>query len=254
MTEFVNMPIPVEKFSDVCAVLSGIASAIVPEIKGNGVNLTDVVRIPAVESSARSADAEAFQPAIQNGVTVDSDEIDAHGWPWSADLHASTKGKTKDGLWRMKVGVTRPEPKPGFPLPTTETPSETSTLSPEPQVAAGATEPAGSSQIAEPASAAASPEVDEDDEFAAFRAATAKVDAAEAEAAASVPARVWTDADLAVLCNQAAVKLNDPAPVKALIAEYVPAGEVAHSRNVPADKRAAFVAAVEAKAGIEFAG
>jgi hypothetical protein len=40
------------------------------------------------------------------------DDVDAQGWPWSADLHASTKAKTKDGLWRMKVGVTRPAPKP----------------------------------------------------------------------------------------------------------------------------------------------
>jgi hypothetical protein len=35
---------------------------------------------------------------------------------------------------------------------------------------------------------------------------------------------------------------------------YVPEGQVAHSRNIPEDKRAEFVAAVEAKAGIEFAG
>jgi len=34
----------------------------------------------------------------------------------------------------------------------------------------------------------------------------------------------------------------------------VPTGEVAHSRNIPDEKRAEFAAAVEAKAGIEFAG
>lgn len=44
------------------------------------------------------------------------DEVDAHGWPWSAELHASSKSKTKNGLWRMKVGVSRPDPKPGRPL------------------------------------------------------------------------------------------------------------------------------------------
>lgn len=43
-------------------------------------------------------------------------EIDTDGWPWSPDLHSTTKGKTKDGLWRMKVGVKRPASKPGFPL------------------------------------------------------------------------------------------------------------------------------------------
>jgi hypothetical protein len=46
---------------------------------------------------------------------ADAGELDAGGWPWDASLHASTKGKTKDGLWRMKVGVSRPDPKPGFP-------------------------------------------------------------------------------------------------------------------------------------------
>jgi glycine/D-amino acid oxidase-like deaminating enzyme len=151
----------------------------------------------------------------------------------------------------MKVGVTRPEPKAGFPK-TTETPSSTSTPSQASPAADGATEPAGSSPTEAPASAAASQE--DDDEFAAFREAAAKADAADTAAAASVPPRAYTDADLGALCNQAAVKMNDPAPVKALIAEFVPQGEVAHSRNVPADKRADFVKAVEAKAGIEFAG
>lgn len=49
-------------------------------------------------------------------------EVDADGWPWSADLHASTKAKTKAGLWRMKVGASRPAPKEGFPK---STPAET---------------------------------------------------------------------------------------------------------------------------------
>lgn len=43
-------------------------------------------------------------------------ELDTAGWPWMAVLHARSKGKTKDGLWRMKVGVSRPDPKPGYPL------------------------------------------------------------------------------------------------------------------------------------------
>ena len=48
--------------------------------------------------------------------TLNGDALDAHGWPWSADLHASTQTITKEGLWRMKVGVKRPDPKPGFPI------------------------------------------------------------------------------------------------------------------------------------------
>lgn len=42
--------------------------------------------------------------------------IDAHGHAWSADLHAASQSFTKAGLWRMKVGATRPDPKPGYPV------------------------------------------------------------------------------------------------------------------------------------------
>lgn len=197
---------------------------------------------PAAEQSGAAAEAS---PAASN-----DGEIDAHGHPWSADLHASTKGKTKDGLWRMKVGVSRPDPLPGFPV------EDASQASPD---AATATEPAGSSQTQAPESAPASQDGspaagDEDDEFAAFRAAAAKSDAEDAAAKACVPARKWTDADLGALCNQAAVKLGDPSPVKEIITQFIPEGTVAHSRNIPEDQREAFAKAVEAKAGIEFAG
>ena len=40
-----------------------------------------------------------------------SNTLDAAGWPWSAELHSATKSMTKAGLWRMKVGVERPDPK-----------------------------------------------------------------------------------------------------------------------------------------------
>lgn len=190
---------------------------------------------PVAEPSQASGAAEASQAADPDAML--SDEVDAHGWPWSPELHASTKGMTKDGLWRMKVGVTRPDPKPGFPI------GDIGTASTGEESNAPATAPA----------ATASP-IEEDDEFAAFRQASEKLEAKDAEAKASIPARKWTDADLGALCNQAAVKLGDPNPVKAIIAEFVPAGEVAHSRNIPDEKRAEFAAAVEAKAGIEFAG
>lgn len=53
-------------------------------------------------------------------VTPDTEtvEIDADGHPWSADIHAASKSKTKAGLWRMKVGASRPAPMPGFPRST----------------------------------------------------------------------------------------------------------------------------------------
>lgn len=150
----------------------------------------------------------------------------------------------------MKVGVSRPDPLPGFPV------EDASQASPD---AATATEPAGSSQTPAPESAPASQDGspaagEDDDEFAAFRAAAAKSDAEDAAAKASVPARKWTDADLGALCNQAAVKLGDPSPVKEIIAQFIPEGTVAHSRNIPEDQRENFAKAVEAKAGIEFAG
>lgn len=43
-------------------------------------------------------------------------DLDAHGHAYDAKLHAATQSKTKDGLWRMKVGVKRPDPAPGYPL------------------------------------------------------------------------------------------------------------------------------------------
>lgn len=55
----------------------------------------------------------AATPPSGDGAPV---ELDAHGHPWSADLHASSKSKTTQGLWRMTVGVARPEPAPGYPL------------------------------------------------------------------------------------------------------------------------------------------
>lgn len=165
--------------------------------------------------------------------------LDAHGHPWSAELHASTKGTTKDGLWRMKVGVSRPDPAPGYPI-----------VEPTGTKTDGAVSgPAGSAT-----SGTAGSPAGEEDEFAAFRAAAAASDVKDAEAKANVQPRKFSDADLGALCNQAATKLGDPTPVKEIIAQYIPEGQVAHSRNIPEDRREDFAKAVEAKAGIEFAG
>lgn len=54
-------------------------------------------------------------PTPAPAASGEAPQVDAHGHPWSADLHAATKTLTKDGLWRMKVGVSRPDPLPGFP-------------------------------------------------------------------------------------------------------------------------------------------
>jgi hypothetical protein len=200
---------------------------------GNGVATAE-----QISTSSTVAAAQVASPTEDLGV-------DTGGHPWSPELHASTKTKTKDGYWRMKVGVTRPDDLPGFPVAAGATDTGTS---------AGSTSTANagtnSTQSEDVASASAGTATDEDDEFAAFRAA----DAVGATAPAEIPARTWTDADLSKLCNQAAQKLGDPVPVKELIAEHVPEGEVPHSRGVPADQREAFAQAIEAKAGITFAG
>lgn len=90
------------------------------------------------------------------------------------------------------------------------------------------------------------PVVDEDDEFAAF---------ASAEVAPAAPAaRKWTDADLSKLCNQGASKDGNPDRVKAIIGKYVPANEVQHSRNIPANVREDFAQELESTIGIQYAG
>lgn len=251
----------------VYALLGGSAIAIAQNVPGNvqqrGLTAADMGQpaesvTPAIEPSSAGNEtvAQESPASVGTGETAtsaashsdDSGEIDAHGHPWSADLHASTKTKTKDGLWRMKVGVTRPDPLPGFPVDSGEPSAATGTSS-------ETGTPSATSQTApEPASVPAATSNEEDDEFAAFRAAAAASDATDAAAAATVPARQYSDADLGALCNQAAVKLGDPNPVKEIIARYVPEGQVAHSRNIPIERRGEFVKEVEGKAGIEFAG
>lgn len=252
--DFILMPIPVQHYTAVCALLGGTAAAALTS--GNVGRPAEPAKPATAPSSAgvetpapESPASAGTGPTATTGASPsddDSDEIDAHGHRWSAELHASTKGKTKEGLWRMKPGATRPDPLPGFPKEEAGTDTGTSSATPTPS----ATSPTATDQASDqPATS-----TEEDDEFAAFREAAAKSDAGDAAAAASVPPRTYTDADLGALCNQAAVKLGDPAPIKEIIAQYVPEGEVAHSRNIPEDKRAEFVQTVEAKAGIEFAG
>lgn len=60
---------------------------------------------PANERTATNAPEKAVKPVT-----------DAHGHEWSADIHAASKSLTKAGLWRMKVGASRPDPKPGYPV------------------------------------------------------------------------------------------------------------------------------------------
>jgi len=233
---YVMVPVPEKMYAAVCEVLAGRGtSPVVAELPKAS---------PIVETATEQVSStETSDPVTASTVDTGSPEVDAHGHPWSELLHAATKGTTKDGLWRMKVGVTRPAPMPGFPKDTgTTTTGEA--MQQEPSVVSQAVTETAPVQT----------DTAEDDEFAAFRNAAADADATAAAAKASVPARKWTDADLGALCNQAAVKLGDPVPVKEIIQTFTPEGTVAHSRNIPEESREDFAKAVEAKAGIEFAG
>lgn len=235
---FIMLPVPESMFGAVCALLGGASSGAI------AASAPAPASRPAPSSEPASDNApEANQPA-GGAPATDSGEVDTGGHPWSETLHASTKTKTKDGYWRMKVGVSRPADLPGFPKEAGASAGATGTQS------NGADSQAGASV----SGANAGPATEEEDEFAAFRAAADKAGATDAAAAASVPARKWSDADLGALCNQAAVKLGDPKPVKDVIADFVPEGQVSHSRNIPEDKREAFAQAVEKAAGITFGG
>lgn len=263
---FIMMPIPSDRFTDVCALLGGAALAglaatplgnlkqpqrVLPTDNGAASQGTDL--------SSENTGGSANGASDGTGATATTDaspsdgEIDAGGHPWSADLHASTKGKTKDGFWRMKVGVSRPDPLPGFPKDNTASTGDTGTSSGT-EANSATSQTATDSATAPTATSTPEATAGEDDEFAAFRAAAAASDATDAAAAAGAPARQYSDADLGALCNQAAVKLGDPSPIKEIIASYIPEGQVAHSRNIPTERRADFVKAVEDKAGIQFAG
>lgn len=60
---------------------------------------------------------------------TDGVEVDAAGTPFDPLRHAATKSKTKAGLWRMAVGVSRPESEsavapPAPPAPPPPPPAE----------------------------------------------------------------------------------------------------------------------------------
>lgn len=227
-----------EQLTAVYALLGGASLAAVAVAAPKAVEPAkpDTVKPSATEEmpAAESQASDIIGETATSDASLSDGVVDAHGWPWSADMHASTKNQTGEGLWRMKVGVKRPDPKPGFPVNGTGTP-ETGKASEAGATATAPTAPA---------------EIEEDDEFAAFTKANA-----EATADVEVAPRTWADADLSSLCAQAATKLGgDPTKVKEIIARYTPDGETPHSRNVPADDREAFAVEIETLAGITYAG
>jgi len=75
------------------------------------------VEKPKEEGNGATETVTSTSTANSSGETP---EVDAAGVAWDPSLHAATKTKTQAGLWRMKVGVKRPEgqdaPKPALDL------------------------------------------------------------------------------------------------------------------------------------------
>jgi hypothetical protein len=98
------------------------SKVITPERTGSKPLPPQTDRIPAAQRGAAPVTAKSNATGEKTGgKPVDSGDqsntLDAHGHPWDAALHAKSQGKTKDGLWRMAVGKSRPAPAPGFPKP-----------------------------------------------------------------------------------------------------------------------------------------
>jgi hypothetical protein len=100
------------------------SKVITPEKTGSKPMPAQTDKVPAEKRGAAPVDAKndatgqaTGGKATDNATGDQSNTLDADGWPWTAELHAPTQTKTKAGLWRMKVGASRPAPKEGFPKP-----------------------------------------------------------------------------------------------------------------------------------------
>lgn len=98
------------------------SKVITPEKTGSKPLAPTTDKIPAEKRGSAPVTAKNNATAAQTGgagtdTGDQSNTLDAAGWPWTAELHSATKTQTTAKLWRMKVGVSRPEPKSGFPKP-----------------------------------------------------------------------------------------------------------------------------------------
>lgn len=257
----------------------------------NGSIIAYAAALGAVPSTPLAPAAPAAQPSASpvppepSGSTelpasgnLSDVELDAAGVAWDAAKHAGTKAKVASGLWRMKVGVKRAPgegeeaiPKDGG-SPTVPSVGAAPAATPIPPVSV--TPPAPPAPPIDP-NRPTDPNFCHDngngteqwfvngawdagqhpipvtmdapfiveDEFAAF-----------ASAAGSVSTeRTWTDADLAMLGNQAAQKVGAPEPIKAVIAKYATPGGIGHSREIPVESREAYARELEATFGFQYA-
>lgn len=224
--------------------ISGIKAAIAEPAPKANPTPAPVAEVPAEKQEEKMLPL----PAIRD--EPDTDELDAHGHPWSADLHASTKGKTQDGLWRMGRGQTRPDPMPGYPKDFVAAVREAVEAADEQEDAGPVTTPENTPEVPVTAEAEIVEEGGVDDEFAQF----ASTDTPE-EAATEVPAREWSDADVSNAANWAVNSLGGkPEGVVALRDKYIPAGMVPKTMNIPVDAREAFVTDLEKLVGAGYPG
>lgn len=223
--DYVMVPVHVSKLGAVFAMLAGTSPVAVAT--GNVAAAESHRSEPSPSASTVGTESTNAAPASSEAPNENAGKTDAAGTVFDPARH--TGSIVKSGLWRMKAGIAR-GPGEGEDSPTYVNPN------------------GGSVSTSTPAATPTPALVEEDDEFAAFRAA--------ATPAATAPAaRSWTDADLSKLCNQAAVAKGSPDSVKALIAKYLPAGTAApHSRMIPAETREAFAVEVEAVHGIKYEG
>lgn len=235
----VHVPVPETMLAQVFALLGGAAVAAVASSGAGAPAVTDAVKPAAAPAAAAPAAAPGVDKVAEANVAAagataatgaDGRTHDAAGTPFDPARHTGTI--VKSGLWRMKAGLSRGPGEGEESIPGAGTGT----------AAAGTASTSTGTVSTAPA--------DPDDEFAAFTAAAA------ATGSAAPVARTWSDADLSKLCNQAAAALGAARvpEIKALIEQYVPAGDVPHSRNIIADKREEFAKALEAKAGVTFEG
>lgn len=98
------------------------SKVITPEQTGGKPLATVTDKIPASKTGGAPVvvvdplhDAKANATLRQQAGDVSS-TLDADGWAWDGEKHSATKSLTTAGLWRMKVGVKRPDAKPGYPI------------------------------------------------------------------------------------------------------------------------------------------
>ena len=223
----VNIHISGETAEEVIGLMRGLAG-VAPAVEVSCGPLPNAAATELAEKIAASpvrtvGDEHVHEPADYEA----EPELDSAGVPFDPDLHTGTR--KKDGTWRLRKGAT---------------------------AAAVQSEPEAPSESADDAGEETANDVEEsseDDEFAAF-AQAAKEQAVEP---AEVPARSWTDADIASLVKEAALKLGGAegiGKVKEVIARWSPEGVVPHSRHIRPEDREAFAQELEKLADFEFAG